>query len=49
MRMISGNNKERPIVVIDNFPSHKKEDVLKEAEKQEIHLVFLLILLCILA
>ena len=40
--MIRGANKERPIVtIIDNFPSHKANDVLKESEKQGIHLVFL--------
>jgi transposase len=37
-----GDNKEKPIVmVIDNFPSHKADDVLKEAEKLGIYLVFL--------
>ncbi len=42
LRMIREANKERPIVmIIDNFPSHKAKDVLKEAEKLGIHLVFL--------
>ena len=42
LRMIREANKEKPIVmIIDNFPSHKAKDVLKEAEKLGIHLVFL--------
>lgn len=42
LRIIRGDNKEKPIVmIIDNFPSHKANDVLKEAEKLGIHLVFL--------
>jgi len=42
LRMLRVANKEKAIVVIlDNFPSHKAKDVLKEAEKLNIHLVFL--------
>jgi transposase len=42
LRMIREDNSEKPIVmIIDNFPSHKANDVKKEAEKLGIHLVFL--------
>ncbi len=42
LRIIMEDNREKPIVmIIDNFPSHKAEDVRKEAEKLGIHLVFL--------
>lgn len=42
LRMIREDNKEKPIVmIIDNFSSHKAEDVLKEAEKLGIYPVFL--------
>ncbi|MFZ2071794.1 MAG: transposase [Halobacteriota archaeon] len=42
MRDIRGENGENPIVIIiDNFSSHRAGDVLKEAEKLGIYLVFL--------
>ncbi len=42
LRVIRRDNKEKPIVmIIDNFSSHKAKDVLKEAEKQKIYIVFL--------
>ncbi|MDI6799027.1 MAG: IS630 family transposase, partial [Candidatus Aenigmarchaeota archaeon] len=42
LRMVREDNKEKPIMmIIDNFQSHKAADVLKEAEKLRIYLVFL--------
>lgn len=42
LRVIKEENGEKPIVIIiDNFSSHKAEDVQKEAEKLGIYFVFL--------